>query len=116
MQILVEKIAKLKGINPDMPRNLAKTVTVWSRLLLSSNNHLLSMIVDINTTFIWYILFLLFHFILLKTFRIKFKFILGKESYSKFEINFRNLGMLLLTLFLDLFLKAKILYLNKLSI
>lgn len=29
MQILVEKIAKLKKINPDMPRNLAKTVTVW---------------------------------------------------------------------------------------
>ena len=29
MQILVEKIAKLKQINPDMPRNLAKTVTVW---------------------------------------------------------------------------------------
>lgn len=28
MQILVEKIALLKGINPDMPRNLAKTVTV----------------------------------------------------------------------------------------
>jgi glucosamine 6-phosphate synthetase-like amidotransferase/phosphosugar isomerase protein len=28
MQILVEKIAKLKHINPDMPRNLAKTVTV----------------------------------------------------------------------------------------
>lgn len=28
MQILVEKIAELKGINPDMPRNLAKTVTV----------------------------------------------------------------------------------------
>ena len=28
MQILVEEIAKLKGINPDMPRNLAKTVTV----------------------------------------------------------------------------------------
>ena len=28
MQILVEKISKLKGINPDMPRNLAKTVTV----------------------------------------------------------------------------------------
>lgn len=28
MQILVEKIAKLKQINPDMPRNLAKTVTV----------------------------------------------------------------------------------------
>ena len=31
MQILVEKIAKIKGINPDMPRNLAKTVTVWVR-------------------------------------------------------------------------------------
>jgi glucosamine 6-phosphate synthetase-like amidotransferase/phosphosugar isomerase protein len=31
MQILVEKIAKLKQINPDMPRNLAKTVTVWIR-------------------------------------------------------------------------------------
>ena len=29
MQVLVEKISKLKGINPDMPRNLAKTVTVW---------------------------------------------------------------------------------------
>ena len=29
MQILVEKIAVLKGIDPDMPRNLAKTVTVW---------------------------------------------------------------------------------------
>jgi glucosamine 6-phosphate synthetase-like amidotransferase/phosphosugar isomerase protein len=28
MQILVERIAELKGINPDMPRNLAKTVTV----------------------------------------------------------------------------------------
>lgn len=28
MQILVEKISELKGINPDMPRNLAKTVTV----------------------------------------------------------------------------------------
>ena len=28
MQIMVEKIAKLRGINPDMPRNLAKTVTV----------------------------------------------------------------------------------------
>ena len=28
MQILVEEIAKLKDINPDMPRNLAKTVTV----------------------------------------------------------------------------------------
>ena len=28
MQVLVEKISKLKGINPDMPRNLAKTVTV----------------------------------------------------------------------------------------
>jgi glucosamine--fructose-6-phosphate aminotransferase (isomerizing) len=28
MQIMVEKISKLKGINPDMPRNLAKTVTV----------------------------------------------------------------------------------------
>ncbi len=28
MQILVEKIAKIKQINPDMPRNLAKTVTV----------------------------------------------------------------------------------------
>ena len=30
MQILVEKIAILKNINPDMPRNLAKTVTVWT--------------------------------------------------------------------------------------
>ncbi len=29
MQLLVEKIAKIKKINPDMPRNLAKTVTVW---------------------------------------------------------------------------------------
>lgn len=29
MQILVEYVAKIKGINPDMPRNLAKTVTVW---------------------------------------------------------------------------------------
>ena len=29
MQILVEKIAEMKKINPDMPRNLAKTVTVW---------------------------------------------------------------------------------------
>ena len=28
MQILVEKISELKGINPDAPRNLAKTVTV----------------------------------------------------------------------------------------
>jgi glutamine---fructose-6-phosphate transaminase (isomerizing) len=28
MQILVENIARIKGINPDMPRNLAKTVTV----------------------------------------------------------------------------------------
>jgi len=28
MQILVKKIAAIKGINPDMPRNLAKTVTV----------------------------------------------------------------------------------------
>ena len=28
MQILVEKICLLKKINPDMPRNLAKTVTV----------------------------------------------------------------------------------------
>ena len=28
MQLLVEKIAELKEINPDMPRNLAKTVTV----------------------------------------------------------------------------------------
>ena len=28
IQILVEKISKIKGINPDMPRNLAKTVTV----------------------------------------------------------------------------------------
>ena len=34
MQILVEEIAKLKGINPDMPRNLAKTVTVgWIQLM-----------------------------------------------------------------------------------
>lgn len=32
MQILVEKIAKLKQINPDMPRNLAKTVTVWGKV------------------------------------------------------------------------------------
>ena len=29
MQILVEQISYLKEINPDMPRNLAKTVTVW---------------------------------------------------------------------------------------
>lgn len=28
MQILVQKISELKNINPDMPRNLAKTVTV----------------------------------------------------------------------------------------
>ena len=28
MQIMVEEISKLKNINPDMPRNLAKTVTV----------------------------------------------------------------------------------------
>lgn len=28
MQILVERIGELKGINPDAPRNLAKTVTV----------------------------------------------------------------------------------------
>ena len=28
MQVMVEKISKLRGINPDMPRNLAKTVTV----------------------------------------------------------------------------------------